>query len=179
MFLPEPRIQAPAGAFSGRCWLSPCPFLLELQLPARLLGQPQGDQPASPLVLFSKTVHVLLTRGQVPSPLVLVGHFSALLMLFPTSRPSGLMAGSNPSLFPSQGGTELWHPCVWNIGSLPPALPGVAGRGGTLLSGAPAGQRGDGVGPGWERLLLAVLCPGRDTGWVITRHAIQCSAGTG
>ena len=88
------------------------------------------------------------------------------------------MAGSNPRLFPSQGGTELWHPCVWNIGSLPPALPGVPGRGGTLLSGSSAGQSGDGVGPGWERLLLAVLCPGRDTGWVITRHAIQCSAGT-
>lgn len=82
------------------------------------------------------------------------------------------MAGSNPSLFLSQGGVELWHPCVWNTGSLPPALPGVSGQGATLLSWA-------GGEPAWERLLLAALCPGRDTSWVITKHTIQCCAATG
>ena len=60
------------------------------------------------------------------------------------------MAGSNPSLFPSQGGMELGHPSVWNIDSLPPALPGVPGQGGTLLS-CSAGQ---GVGlPGRDCFL--------------------------
>lgn len=76
VFLPEPRLQAPAGAFSGRCWLSPYPFLL-ISDSTRLLVQPQGDQPASPLA-----VRVLFTWGQNPQASRSVESFFYLLVLF-------------------------------------------------------------------------------------------------